>query len=103
MEVGGQSTLKESLKSVRHGGHIAIIGVLSGSRESLLIPAVISTNARLQGVSVGSREMFEAMTRAIERHRIEPVVDKVFPWQKAREALETMERGKHFGKIVLEF
>jgi NADPH:quinone reductase-like Zn-dependent oxidoreductase len=103
MEVGGQSTLKESLKSVRHGGHIAIIGVLSGSRESLLIPAVISTNARLQGVSVGSHEMFEAMTRAIERHRIEPVVDKVFPWQKAREALETMERGEHFGKIVLEF
>lgn len=103
MEVGGQNTLKESLKSVRHSGHISIIGVLSGSREQLLISAVISTNARLQGVSVGSREMFEAMTRAIERHRIEPVIDKVFPWQNARAALETMERGEHFGKIVLEF
>lgn len=103
MEVGGQNTLKESLKSVRLGGHIAIIGVLSGSRESLLIPAVISTNARLQGVSVGSRQMFEAMTRAIERQRIEPVIDKVFPWQDARAALEAMERGEHFGKIALEF
>lgn len=103
MEVGGQSTLKESLKSVVLGGHISIIGVLSGSRESLLIPALMTTNARLQGVSVGSREMFEAMTRAIERHRIEPVVDKVFAWQDAHAALETMERGEHFGKIVLDF
>jgi NADPH:quinone reductase-like Zn-dependent oxidoreductase len=103
MEVGGQNTLKESLKSVRHGGHIAVIGVLSGSKESLLIPAVISTNARLQGASVGSREMFEAMTRAIAHQHIEPVIDKVFPWQDARAALETMQRGEHFGKIVLEF
>ncbi|HLF23898.1 MAG TPA: NAD(P)-dependent alcohol dehydrogenase [Burkholderiales bacterium] len=103
MEVGGQNTLKESLKSVTLGGHIAIIGVLSGSKEPLLIPAVMSTNARLQGVSVGSREMFEAMTRAIERQRIEPVIDKVFPWQEARAALETMQRGEHFGKIVLDF
>ena len=103
MEVGGQGTLKESLKSVRLGGHIAVIGVLSGSRESLLIPAVMSTNARLQGVSVGSREMFEAMTRAIEHRRIEPVIDKVFPWHDARAALEAMQRGEHFGKIVLDF
>ena len=78
-------------------------GILSGARESLLISAVISTNARLQGVSVGSREMFEDMTRAIESDHIEPVVDKVFPWQDARAALEAMERGEHFGKIVLEF
>ena len=103
MEVGGQNTLKESLKSITLGGHIAIIGVLSGSKESLLIPAVMSTNARLQGVSVGSREMFEAMTRAMDHQRIEPVIDKVFPWQDARAALEAMQRGEHFGKIVLEF
>lgn len=103
MEVGGQKTLKESLKSVVLGGHIAVIGVLSGSKEPLLIPAVMSTNARLQGVSVGSREMFEAMARAIGRRRIEPVIDKVFPWRDARAALEMMERGEHFGKIVLDF
>jgi NADPH:quinone reductase-like Zn-dependent oxidoreductase len=103
MEVGGQNTLKESLKSIALGGHIAIIGILSGSRESLLIPAVITTGARLHGISVGSREMFEAMTRAMAAHEIQPVVDKVFPWTEARAALQAMQRGEHFGKIVLDF
>ncbi|MFL6655494.1 MAG: NAD(P)-dependent alcohol dehydrogenase [Sulfurifustis sp.] len=103
MEVGGQNTLKESLKSIVLGGHIAIVGILSGSRESLLIPAVISTGARIQGASVGSREMFEAMTQALAQHRLRPIVDKVYAWTEARAALETMQRGAHFGKIVLEF
>jgi len=55
------------------------------------------------GVSVGSREMFEAMCRAMELHRIKPVVDRVFPWTEARAALEAMRAGEHFGKIVLQF
>ncbi|HEY8553390.1 MAG TPA: NAD(P)-dependent alcohol dehydrogenase [Burkholderiales bacterium] len=103
MEVGGAQTLKESLKSIALGGHIAVVGVVSGTRESLLIPALITTSARLQGVSVGSREMFEEMCRAIALHRIEPVVDKVYDWKDARAALETMKRGEHFGKIALTF
>jgi NADPH:quinone reductase-like Zn-dependent oxidoreductase len=103
LEVGGQATLKESLKSIALGGHVAVVGVLSGPSEPLLIPALITTSARLQGLSVGSREMFEAMLRAIAQHRIEPVVDKVFAWQDARAALETMARGEHFGKIILDF
>ena len=103
MEVGGAKTLNESLASIRIGGHIAIIGVLSGPQEPLSMPAMIGTSARLQGLSVGSREMFEAMCRAIALHRIEPVVDKVFPFTEARAALEAMAAGDHFGKIVLEF
>src|SRR5690606_9728822 len=86
MEVGGRATLRESMKSVTLGGHIAVIGVLTGAEEPFLIPGLIATQARLQGVSVGSRAMYEAMLRAIVQHRIEPVVDKVFPWTGARAA-----------------
>jgi NADPH:quinone reductase-like Zn-dependent oxidoreductase len=64
---------------------------------------MIGTGARLQGVSVGSREMFEAMCRAIDLHRISPVVDKVYPIEEARAAFEAMAAGSHFGKIVLDF
>jgi NADPH:quinone reductase-like Zn-dependent oxidoreductase len=103
MEVGGAQTLTESLKSIRLGGHIAVIGVLSGGQEPLNIGAMIGTGARLQGVSVGSREMFEAMCRAIDLHRISPVVDKVYPIEEARAAFEAMAAGSHFGKIVLDF
>ena len=103
MEVGGAGTLNESLKSIRIGGHIAIIGVLAGAAEPLSMPVMIGTSARLQGLSVGSREMFEAMCRAIDLHKIEPVVDKVYPFTEARAAFEAMGRGDHFGKIVLTF
>jgi len=102
MGVGG-ATIGEGLKCIALMGHIAIIGVLGGATEPLAFPAMIGTGARLQGVMVGSRAMFEAMCRAIEAHHIAPVVDKVFPFTDARAALEAMAAGEHFGKIVLEF
>jgi NADPH:quinone reductase-like Zn-dependent oxidoreductase len=103
MEVGGAETLTESMKSIRVGGHIAIIGVLSGFSQSLNFGAMIGTSARLVGVSVGSREMFEAMCRAMALRGIGPVVDRVYPWTEARAAFRAMQAGEHFGKIVLAF
>ncbi len=103
MEVGGAGTLTQSLRAIGLGGHIAIIGVLGGAAEPLQIGSMIGTGAKLQGVMVGSRVMFEAMCRAIETHRIEPVVDKTFPFTEAVAAFEAMRAGQHFGKIVLEF
>lgn len=101
LEVGGAKTLMESLKAVRLGGHVAIIGVLSGIAEPMPIPMLIWTNARVQGLSVGSREMFEAMARAMALHAIKPVISQTYSWREARAALESMQRGDHFGKIVL--
>lgn len=106
MEVGGAGTLIESLKSVRMAGHIAVIGVLtdaSAPPAKLSASVMIATAAKVQGLSVGSREMFEAMCRALTLHRIRPVVDRVLPWSDARVAVEEMARGSHFGKIVLTF
>jgi NADPH:quinone reductase-like Zn-dependent oxidoreductase len=102
MGVGG-ATITEGLKCIALMGHIAIIGVLGGATEPLAFPAMIGTGARLQGVMVGSRAMFEAMCRAMEAQHIAPVVDKVFPFTEARAALEAMAAGEHFGKIVLDF
>ena len=58
---------------------------------------------RLQGIFVGSREMFENMNRAIALNALKPVIDRIFPFEEAREALAHMESGSHFGKIVLKF
>ncbi len=103
MEVGGGGTIQQSLRAVRIGGHIAIIGVVAGMGEGLNPAALIGNSAKLQGLSVGSREMFEAMCRAISLHGIQPVVDKVFPFEDAKAAFEAMRNGEHFGKIVLQF
>lgn len=103
MEVGGAGTIQESMKAVKIGGHIAIIGIVAGAGEPFNPAALIGNSAKLQGLSVGSRDMFEAMCRMLELHRIEPVVDKVFPWTEAKAAFAAMAGGEHFGKIVLEF
>jgi len=60
-------------------------------------------NLRIQGVLVGSRDTFEAMNRAIELHQLQPVIDRVFPFEEARQAFEYMASGSHFGKICIKF
>ena len=103
MEVGGQGTIDQSLKAVRIGGHIAIIGVVAQGGAGINPAVLIGNAAKMQGVFVGSRDMFEAMCKAIELHHIQPVVDKVFAWTEAKAAFAAMAGGEHFGKIVLEF
>jgi NADPH:quinone reductase-like Zn-dependent oxidoreductase len=100
IELGGAGTLTRSLHAVRMGGRISLIGVLTGAGDVNPLP-VLMKNVRLQGIFVGSREMFEAMNRAIALHKLRPVVDRVFPWTEVREALRHMEAGSHFGKICL--
>lgn len=101
VEVGGAGTLGKSLKAVRLGGHISLIGVLAGtSGEVNPLPAVMK-KVRIQGIYVGSREMFLAMNRAIQLHDIHPVIDRVFPFEEAKEAYRYLKSGAHFGKVVI--
>ncbi len=101
VEVGGAGTLPKSMKSVRMGGRISLIGVLTGSEGEINpLPAVMK-GVRVQGIFVGSREMFEAMNRAVSFSKMRPVIDKVFSFEETREALLHMESAAHFGKIVI--
>lgn len=100
IEVGGAGTLAKSIKSVRVGGHIALIGVLSGLGEVNPIP-ILMRSIRLQGIFVGSRSMFEAMNQAITVNRLHPVIDRVFAFEDAVAALKHLESGSHFGKVVI--
>jgi NADPH:quinone reductase-like Zn-dependent oxidoreductase len=102
VEVGGAGTLPKSLNAVRMGGGISVIGALAGG-TGLDPVRVLMKCVRLQGIFVGSREMFENMNRAIALNNLKPVIDKILPFEKAPEALEYMESGSHFGKIVLRF
>jgi NADPH:quinone reductase-like Zn-dependent oxidoreductase len=100
VEVGGAGTLPRSLKAVRTGGIISLIGILSGVGEFNPLP-ILMKSIRVQGIYVGSRQMFEDMNRAVALHQLKPVIDRVFPFDQAREALRHMESGSHFGKIVI--
>lgn len=103
VEVGGAGTFGKSLRAVRFGGHISLIGVLSGSSGDTGPTAAIRRSVRMQGIYVGSREMFEAVNRVMTFHRIRPVIDRVFPFASVKEALHHMKSGGHVGKIVVSF
>jgi NADPH:quinone reductase-like Zn-dependent oxidoreductase len=101
VEVGGAGTLPQSLRAVRMGGRISLIGVLADGAGQVSPLPILMKNVRVQGIYVGSREMFEAMNRAITLHQIRPVVDRVFGFREVREALRHLESGAHFGKICI--
>jgi NADPH:quinone reductase-like Zn-dependent oxidoreductase len=100
VEVGGAGTLPLSIRAIRRGGHIALIGVLTGGGE--IDPRPILMKAiRLQGIYVGSREMFEEMNRAVALGGLRPVVDRVFEFDEVAAAMKYMESGAHFGKVCI--
>lgn len=101
--VGGSGNLAQSLDAVALGGHIAIIGMLGGVSEELPFRALVGKNAKLQGVSVGSAEMYGRMIEFITAHDIAPVIDSVYPLAQGVDAFRALAGGGHFGKIVIDF
>jgi NADPH:quinone reductase-like Zn-dependent oxidoreductase len=101
IEVGGAATLAKSFAAIRVGGKVSMIGGLSGGATELNPGLIFSRRANVQGISVGSTQMFEAMNRAIAANAIKPVIDKIFPFSDTPEAYRHMASGSHFGKIVI--
>ncbi|MBL8022300.1 MAG: NAD(P)-dependent alcohol dehydrogenase [Leptospirales bacterium] len=101
IEVGGAGTLEESLKAVKFFGHISLIGILAGSAKELNLLPILMQNVRMQGVLVGSRNGLEQSARAIEAHKIKPVIDRTFPFSETRAAIQYLADGKHFGKVSI--
>jgi NADPH:quinone reductase-like Zn-dependent oxidoreductase len=102
VEVGGSGTLPKAIKALAHGGVAAQIGVLTGPAEALDVRPILAKHLKIHGVYVGSRADFEAMNRAIAQAGLKPVVDKVFNFGEAKDALRHMAGAGHFGKIVVK-
>lgn len=101
VEVGGAGTLQKSLLSAKGGGRVSIIGNLSGLTTEVNVAFILHKFLTVQGIFVGSREVFEAMNRAIAEAHLKPVVDRVFGFGEVPRALAHMESGAHFGKIAV--
>ena len=100
VEVGGPGSVARSIAAIRHCGHISVVGNLAG--KAMIDPGTLfAKRASMCGIQVGSRDMFEAMNRAIELGKLEPVIDRVFDFGDARAAYEYLASGKHFGKVVI--
>ena len=100
IEVGGQATIEQSIKAVRFGGTITAIGSLSQNAQ-VQVTALFMRNIRLQGIMVGSRAMFARMNAAIESSSLQPVIDRVFPFEHAPDAFQHLASQSHIGKVVI--
>ncbi len=101
LEVGGAETLATSLRAVREGGHLTLVGLLSGAPADRDAARRNDHSVRVDGVYVGSVRHFDALNEAIPRFGLRPVIDRVFPFDQARAAYEHLRSGTHFGKIVI--
>jgi len=102
VEVGGPATLEQSMNAARVGGHISLIGILTGLGGELSIVTALIKQLRLQGLIVGSRSQQQDMVKAIDANKLHPIVDKVFPLEEIVQAFKYQESNQHFGKICLE-
>jgi len=101
LEVGGAGTLNSTLHATRHGGEVSLIGVLTGVAGEVKTGPILHKSITVRGIYVGSRRMFAEMSRALVRHRLKPVLDRVFPFAESVEAFRYLMSGQHFGKIVI--
>jgi NADPH:quinone reductase-like Zn-dependent oxidoreductase len=101
VEVGGAGTLEKSVKAACFGGRISLIGVLTGFTGAINPQPILGKSITLQGIYVGSREMFEAMNQAIAQAQLKPVIDRTFAWEDARAAYDYLQSGSHFGKVAI--
>jgi NADPH:quinone reductase-like Zn-dependent oxidoreductase len=100
VEIGGPGTLARSMRSTAVNGRVVVIGVLAGQTDIDPSP-ILGRRLTIQAISTGSREMFEHMNRALARWRLQPVIDRVFPFEGARDAYQYLGEARHFGKVVI--
>jgi NADPH:quinone reductase-like Zn-dependent oxidoreductase len=103
VELGGEATLAQSIKSIRIGGTITLIGVLSGLSPTLPLGAIVTRQVRLQGVTVGHRDGFEAMLAAMAQHQVRPLIGKTFGFADLKAALAETAKPTGLGKTVIRF
>jgi NADPH:quinone reductase-like Zn-dependent oxidoreductase len=101
IDVGGPGTFDQSVASLRYGGTMSILGVLTGTKGEVNTYGIFHKTLRVAGIYVGSVVMFERFVRALEAAAIKPVIDRVFAFDEARAAYEHLASGAHFGKVVV--
>lgn len=102
VEIGGAGTFDESVKALRFGGTLSLIGVLAGVQGNVNTHAVLHKTVRVQGVYVGSVKMFEDFNAALTAAKIAPVIDRTFAFDETRAAYAHLASGAHFGKVVIK-
>lgn len=103
LDVGGASTLSQSIALAAYEGMVSVIGLIGGLEATLDLTPIFAKNLNIAGIEVGSRAMLTELVAWYEARGLRPVVDRVFALEEVTEALDYLRSGAHFGKVVLNF
>jgi NADPH:quinone reductase-like Zn-dependent oxidoreductase len=103
IDIGGASSLNESIRATAMNGAVSVVGLVGGLDATINLAEIFQKNLRLDGIETGSRAMLEAMIAWIEQKRIHPVVDRVFSFDESSAAFRYLQSGKHIGKVCIAF
>ena len=98
----GEATFATSIRACRKGGRIVTCGATTGPRIPVDVRRVFWNQLSILGSTMGDSAEFGDMLEVVSAGEIVPVVDRVFPLAEARAALERLEKGEQFGKIVID-
>lgn len=101
VETVGGNNINRSLKILKMGGYILVVGLLDGFEAKINVLSLLHQHATIRGMEVGSKQDFAEMNRAIAAENIHPVIDKIFPFEQAQQAFKYLDRGLHFGKVAI--
>jgi len=99
--VGGKSTLPQAVSSLAPAGTLSIVGGLTGYDGEIPASGLLGIVAKAQGVFVGSRADFRNMLAFMRKHRLHPVIDRMFPLKEYEQAMSLLQSDEFIGKIVL--
>src|SRR4051812_28448205 len=105
VDIGGPGTLDRSCAATRADGRVAVVGQLTQTADAVGIDPMplLVRRLRLHPIACGSRAMFEQMNRAIDVNGVKPVIDRVFGFSEAHEALRYFQGRNHVGKVVIDY
>jgi|TARA_B110000285_G_C15079900_1_gene592888 NADPH:quinone reductase-like Zn-dependent oxidoreductase len=104
LDVGGGSTMGQSIEAAKIGGSIIAIGILGNGRKGeITFPKLFFKHLKMTGIAVDCRLSQEAMVRAINVAHFKPIIDRSFGFEELAAAFRYQETGQHFGKIVVEW
>lgn len=100
VEVGGN--IAQSIRAIRPGGHVALIGLLAGREATMNTFELLKKQGRLHGLTVGHRQHQLDLIRACESTALRPIIDRTFPLSELADAFRYQLSGAHLGKICIK-
>ncbi|HEX6704682.1 MAG TPA: NAD(P)-dependent alcohol dehydrogenase [Albitalea sp.] len=104
LDPGGSATLAQSLQALRPGGHCAVVGALGASPElAVSLPHLLGHQLSVSGCNAGPRSAHRALVQAVDGARLQPEIERRWPFEALPDALAAAPKGEQFGKVVLRF